>query len=113
GCITDDDGCYIEDDGYLYSPDRASDKVLWGGVNISHREIEDVLHAHAGVVDCAVFGVPDERDGEHVKAMVEARPGVSVEELAAHVRTRLADYKVPREWELVNELPRDPAGKVL
>jgi long-chain acyl-CoA synthetase len=65
------------------------------------------------VVDCAVFGVPDARDGEHLKAVVEGRPGVLVDELAAHVRSRLADYKVPREWELVDQLPRDPSGKVL
>jgi long-chain acyl-CoA synthetase len=104
---------YLDDDGYLFITDRASDMVLWGGVNIAPREVEEVLYAHPGVVDCAVFGVPDERDGERLKAMVEARPGVSVDDLAAWVRGRLADFKVPREWELVGELPRDPNGKVL
>ena len=87
--------------------------VLWGGVNIAPREVEEVLHAHPAVVDCAVFGVPDARDGEHLKAVVEGRPGLRVDELAAHVRAQLADYKVPREWELVDELPRDPSGKIL
>jgi long-chain acyl-CoA synthetase len=86
--------------------------VLWGGVNIAPREVEEALYAHPGVIDCAVFGVPDERDGEHLKAMVEARPGVTTDELAAHVRARLADYKVPRDWELVDALPRDATGKV-
>ncbi len=104
---------YLDHDGYLYITDRKSDMVLWGGVNIAPREIEDVLYDHPGVVDCAVFGVPDERDGEHVKAMVEARPGVEVEELVAHVRSKLADYKVPHVWQLVDSLPRDPNGKVL
>jgi acyl-CoA synthetase (AMP-forming)/AMP-acid ligase II len=71
-----------------------------------------VLYAHPGVVDCAVFGVPDERSGERLKAMVEVRPGVSVQELTAFVQERLAEYKVPKDWELVDELPRDSAGKV-
>jgi len=86
--------------------------VLWGGVNIAPREIEELLYDHPGVIDCAVFGVPDERSGERLKAMVEARPGVSVEELSAFVAERLADYKVPKDWELVDELPRDSSGKV-
>jgi long-chain acyl-CoA synthetase len=103
----------LDDAGYLTITDRVSDMVLWGGVNIAPREIEEVLYEHPSVVDCAVFGVPDERDGEVLKAMVETTGDVTVEELADHVRSRLADYKVPRHWELVDELPRDPNGKVL
>jgi len=112
GAFTVGDIGYLDDDGYLFITDRASDMVLWGGVNIAPREIEEVLYANAGVVDCAVFGVPDERSGEHLKAMVEARAGVTVDELSAFVHERLADYKVPKEWELVDELPRDSTGKV-
>jgi long-chain acyl-CoA synthetase len=104
---------HLDDAGYLTITDRVSDMVLWGGVNIAPREIEEVLYEHPSVVDCAVFGVPDERDGEVLKAMVETTGSVTVEELADHVRSRLADYKVPRRWELVDELPRDPNGKVL
>jgi long-chain acyl-CoA synthetase len=103
---------YLDDDGYLFITDRKSDMVLWGGVNIAPREVEEVLYAHPGVVDCAVFGVPDERSGERLKAMVEARDDVSVQELTAFVQERLADFKVPKDWELVDELPRDSAGKV-
>ncbi|HKN40448.1 MAG TPA: AMP-binding protein, partial [Acidimicrobiia bacterium] len=103
---------YLDADGYLYITDRASDMVLWGGVNIAPREVEEVLHEHPAVVDCAVFGVPDERDGERLKAMVETRADVSADDLAVFVRDRLADYKVPRQWELVDELPRDATGKV-
>jgi long-chain acyl-CoA synthetase len=103
---------YVDDDGYLFITDRASDMVLWGGVNIAPREIEEVLYAHPDVVDCAVFGVPDDRSGERLKAMVEARGDVSVDQLAAFVQERLADFKVPKDWELVDELPRDSAGKV-
>jgi long-chain acyl-CoA synthetase len=104
---------HLSEDGYLTITDRVSDMVLWGGVNIAPREIEEVLFTHPAVVDCAVFGIPDERDGEHLKALVELGEPVGWEELAAHVRGVLADYKVPHEWETVDELPRDPNGKVL
>jgi long-chain acyl-CoA synthetase len=103
---------YLDDADYLFITDRKSDMVLWGGVNIAPREVEEVLFAHPGVVDCAVFGVPDDRSGERLKAMVEARPGVNVDELSKFVRERLADYKAPKDWELVDELPRDSSGKV-
>ncbi len=103
---------YLDEDGYLYITDRVSDMVLWGGVNIAPREIEEVLYEHPAVVDCAVFGVPDERDGERLKAMVQLRAEVDTDELAGHVAARLAKYKVPRTWEIVDELPRDPNGKV-
>ncbi len=104
---------HLSEDGYLTITDRVSDMVLWGGVNIAPREIEEVLFEHPAVVDCAVFGIPDERDGEHLKAVVEVRTEVSTDELAEHVRTRLADFKVPHVWEFIDELPRDPNGKVL
>ena len=104
---------HLSDDGYLTITDRVSDMVLWGGVNIAPREIEEALFDHPAVVDCAVFGIPDERDGEHLKAVVEVRTNVSADELAQHVRNRLADYKVPHVWEFTDELPRDPNGKVL
>ena len=104
---------HLSDDGYLTITDRVSDMVLWGGVNIAPREIEEVLYEHWAVVDCAVFGVADERDGERLKAVVELREPIDADALAAHVRSRLADYKVPRDWEIVDELPRDLNGKVL
>jgi long-chain acyl-CoA synthetase len=104
---------HLDDEGYLTITDRVSDMVLWGGVNIAPREIEEVLYRHPEVVDCAVFGIPDERDGERLKAMVQLRHPVAVEDLDAHVRARLAAYKVPHVWEVVDELPRDQNGKVL
>ncbi len=103
---------FLDADGYLTITDRVSDLVLWGGVNIAPREIEEVLFTHPAVVDCAVFGIPDERDGERLKAMVQLREKVSTDELADHVAATLAKYKVPREWEFVDELPRDANGKV-
>jgi long-chain acyl-CoA synthetase len=104
---------FLDEEGYLTITDRASDMVLWGGVNIAPREIEEVLYEHPDVVDCAVFGIPDERDGEHLKAIVQLRRQLEIAELEDHVRTRLASYKVPHVWEVTDELPRDQNGKVL
>lgn len=104
---------YLDADGYLYLTDRASDMVIRGGVNIYPREIEDVLYTHPAVVDCAVFGIPHERLGEQLVAVVEAREPVTAEELDAFCRERLADFKVPARFEIVDELPRQPNGKVL
>ena len=82
-------------------------------MNIYPREVEEVLHGHPGVVDCAVIGVPDDRLGEQLHAVVEAREGVTDDELREHCREHLADFKVPATFELVAELPRQPNGKVL
>jgi long-chain acyl-CoA synthetase len=104
---------HVDADGYLFLTDRASDMVIRGGVNIYPREIEEVLHGHAEVVDCAVFGIPDDRLGEQLHAVVETRDLVDVEVLRAHCAAHLADFKVPATFELVEELPRQPNGKVL
>jgi long-chain acyl-CoA synthetase len=103
---------HLDEEGYLTITDRVSDMVLWGGVNIAPREIEEVLFEHPAVVDCAVLGIPDERDGEHLLALVQLREVVSEAELADHVGSRLAKYKIPHHWEVVEELPRDHNGKV-
>ncbi|MGI8663320.1 MAG: AMP-binding protein [Acidimicrobiales bacterium] len=113
GAFTVGDVGHLDADGYLYITDRVSDMVIRDGVNVYPREIEDVLHSHPAVVDCAVYGVPDERHGEILVAMVEPRRDVSAEELAAHVRANLADFKCPQRWTLVDALPRDPNGKVV
>ena len=102
----------LDADGFLYITDRASDMVLRGGVNIYPAEIEVVLQQHPDVVDCAVFGVPDERLGEELQALVEVRRPVGVDELQEHCRKLLADFKVPRYVDIVGALPRDPVGKV-
>jgi long-chain acyl-CoA synthetase len=88
--------------------------VISGGVNIYPREVEDALLRHPDVVDCAVLGVPDDRWGEVLLAVVQCRAGASLDEEAvvAWVRDKLADYKRPRIVEFVDEVPRDPNGKV-
>ena len=90
----------LDDDGYLYITDRVSDMVIRDGVNVYPREIEDVLFRHPAVVDCAVFGVPDERHGEVLQAVVETAPPVTAEGLSAFVREQLADYKCPAAFTL-------------
>jgi long-chain acyl-CoA synthetase len=106
---------YIDDDGYVYITDRKSDMVISGGVNIYPREVENCLYEHPEVVDCAVFGVPDDDWGEALLAVVQARPAsaLSAGEVVAWCREHLADYKRPRHVDFVDELPRDPNGKVV
>jgi long-chain acyl-CoA synthetase len=115
GAFTVGDIGHLDDDGYLYLTDRLSDMLIRSGVNIYPREIEDVLHRHPDVVDCAVFGVPHDRDGEQPVAVVEVRAGsgTAVDELEAWCAERLDPFKVPTQIELVDELPRDPNGKIL
>ena len=109
------DIAYVDDEGYVYICDRAKDMIISGGVNIYPAEIEAVLHAHPDVMDAAVFGVPDEEWGERVHAVVQPRPGhtVDVGALGDHATTHLAGYKVPRSWEVRDELPRTESGKLL
>jgi long-chain acyl-CoA synthetase len=106
---------HLDADGFLYITDRAADMVIRGGVNVYPREVEEVLYQHPEVVDCAVFGIPDDRLGERLKAMVELRPGAAetVAGLDAWCAERLARFKCPEVIELVATLPRDPNGKVL
>jgi long-chain acyl-CoA synthetase len=111
GAFTVGDIGRVDAQGWLYLTDRASDMVIWGGVNIYPREIEAVLHEHPAVIDCAVLGIPHERDGEQLLAVVEA-PGATAQELTQHLASHLADFKVPKLIELVETLPRDPNGKV-
>jgi acyl-CoA synthetase (AMP-forming)/AMP-acid ligase II len=107
----------IDEDGYLYLTDRKSFMIISGGVNIYPQEIEDALVMHPYVVDVAVIGVPNVDFGEEVKAVVElvddAPRGAELEStLLAHCRERLAAYKVPRSFDIVDELPRLPTGKL-
>jgi fatty-acyl-CoA synthase len=106
---------HVDEDGYLYLTDRSADMVVSGGVNIYPREAEQLLAGHPAVLDVAVFGVPDEEMGEAVKAVVQfADPSspVAEDELLAWCRQRLAAYKCPRSIDPVDEMPRDPNGKL-
>jgi acyl-CoA synthetase (AMP-forming)/AMP-acid ligase II len=99
----------MDEDGYLYMLDRLKDMVKPGGENVYSIEVEQVLRLHPAVSDCAVIGVPDDRWGEGVKAVVVAPGGVDVTSLDAWCLDRLAAYKRPRWYQLVDELPANGA----
>jgi long-chain acyl-CoA synthetase len=115
GWLRTGDGGYRDEDGYLFLTDRIKDMIVSGGENVYPIEVEEVLSQHPGVADVAVIGVPDERWGETVMALVVRASTLTVDgdELVAFARERLAGYKLPRSIEFVGELPRSPAGKVL
>ncbi len=106
---------YLDDDGYLYISGRAKDVIIRGGNNIHSADVEAVLYEHPGVLEAAVAAVPHEVLGEDVGAWVVSRPGVELvaEDVIAFCAERLADYKVPRVVTILDELPRNPTGKVL
>ncbi|HZJ25976.1 MAG TPA: AMP-binding protein [Acidimicrobiia bacterium] len=103
---------FLDTDGHLFIKDRRGDVILRGGANVYPAEVERVLHADPRVAECAVVGYPDERLGERVAAFVRVSSPVTPEELAVHCATELARYKVPDRYELVDELPRTPMGKI-
>jgi long-chain acyl-CoA synthetase len=105
----------VDEEGYLYLTDRATNMIISGGVNIYPREIEDVLVMHPDVDDVAVIGAPDPDMGERVTAFVQRAPAgtVSSDELIAWCRERLSHFKCPREVRFVENLPRLPTGKLL
>jgi acyl-CoA synthetase (AMP-forming)/AMP-acid ligase II len=106
---------YRDDDGYLFITGRVSEMIVSGGENVYPREVEDTIAAHPDVLDVAVIGLPDERWGERVHALVVLRheSSATTDDLAAAAREGLAGYKVPKTWELVDALPRNATGKVL
>ena len=115
GWLRTGDGGYVDEEGYLFLTDRVKDMIITGGENVYPIEVEEVLAQHPDVADVAVIGVPDERWGEAVKALVIVRDDrpVSGAALLAFARERLAGYKLPRSIDFVDDLPRTPTGKVL
>ncbi|TRW86333.1 long-chain-fatty-acid--CoA ligase [Mycolicibacterium sp. 018/SC-01/001] len=103
----------VDDGGFIFVEDRLKDMIISGGENIYSIEVERVLAEHDAVVDVAVIGIPDEKWGEVVKAVVVADGEVSEKDLIAFARERLAAYKCPKTVDIVEELPRNPTGKVL
>jgi long-chain acyl-CoA synthetase len=109
------DVAYRDEDGYLFIVDRKKDLIIVSGFNVFPKEVEDVIAAHPKVAECAVVGVPDERTGEAVKALIVLRPGETSteEEILEHCRGSLARFKWPRQIEFVPSLPMHVTGKVL
>lgn len=104
-----------DEDGYFFIVDRKKDIIIRSGLNIYPREIEEVLYAHPAVLEVAVVGVPDEARGEEVKAYVSLRKGTlaTADELSKYCLERLAKFKIPKEIEILEVLPKGPTGKIL
>ncbi|MBA4538641.1 fatty acid--CoA ligase [Bacillus aquiflavi] len=106
---------YLDEDGYLYVADRVDDMINTGGENVYPREVEDLLHEHQGVLDVAVIGIPDEKWGELVTAVIVKKDkSLTEKELDIFCKSsdRLADYKRPRKYIFVEKLPRNASGKI-
>jgi long-chain acyl-CoA synthetase len=114
GLITLGDCGYLDTEGYLFLCDRATDMVISGGVNIYPAEIEHAILRCRGIVDCAVFGIPDDEFGERLHAFIQPLPGAPRDSalLLARLRQELAGFKLPRSISWVDALPRDDNGKI-
>lgn len=115
GWLRTGDAGFLDEAGYLFLTDRVKDMIISGGENVYPAEVENVLFDHLAVADVAVIGVPDDRWGETVKAIVVRQPGVEArpEEIIAFARERLAHFKCPTSVDFAESLPRNPSGKLL
>jgi acyl-CoA synthetase (AMP-forming)/AMP-acid ligase II len=115
GLLSSGDVGHIDEGGRLFIDGRDDEMIVSGGENVFPREVEDLLADHDGVVEVAVIGVEDAEFGQRLKAFVvtAGETEVSAEELKAHVKANLAAYKAPREFEFLDELPRNATGKIL
>jgi long-chain acyl-CoA synthetase len=105
----------LDREGYLYIVDRLKDLIITGGENVYPREVEEALHATSGVLECAVVGLPDKEWGERVVAFVVPKPDKSIApgDLKTSLKSRLASFKVPKEFIVARDLPKSPTGKIL
>jgi long-chain acyl-CoA synthetase len=104
----------VDEEGYFYIVDRKKDMIIVGGYNVYPREIEEVLFAHPGIVEAAVVGLPDPDFGESVHAYVVLKDSsLTTEDLQAHCKEHLAKYKVPKHFEILDDLPKNTTGKIL
>jgi len=106
---------HLDAEGFLHITDRKKDVIISGGFNVYPSEVEQVIWSHPSVLDCAVIGVPDEKWGEAVKAVIELKPGSAAapEDVIALCKERLGSVKAPKSVDFVTSLPRSPVGKVL
>ena len=109
------DAGYFDEEGFLFIHDRVKDMIVSGGENVYPAEVENAIFGHPGVADVAVIGVPDEKWGEAVKAIIVAKEGEnpSAEDIIAWARERIAGYKLPKSVDYIDALPRNPSGKIL
>ncbi|MEV6494973.1 long-chain fatty acid--CoA ligase [Actinoplanes sp. NPDC051633] len=106
---------YLDDDNFLFIVDRAKDMVITGGFNVYSTEVEQAIMQHPAVQDCAVIGLPDEKWGERLTAVLQLRAGATLEpaEIRAFVKDRLGSVKTPKQIEVWPDLPRSKVGKIL
>ncbi len=109
------DAGFLDSDGYVYIHDRIKDLIITGGENVYPAEVESALVGHPAIADVAVIGIPDDRWGEIVAALIVKKPGLDLtaEEIIQFSKERIAAYKAPKSVSFVQSLPRNPAGKVL
>ncbi len=109
------DAGYMDEEGFVYIHDRMKDMIISGGENIYPAEVENAIFGHPDVADVAVIGIPDDRWGETVKAVVVPKPGQtpSPESVIAWARERIAAYKCPKSVDFIEAMPRNPSGKIL
>lgn len=115
GWIHTGDAGYLDEDGYLFIHDRMKDMIISGGENVYPAEVESAIFGHPAVQEVAVIGIPDQKWGETVKAVVVPKPGMSIEEadIIAWARDRIAAFKAPRSVDVIEALPRNASGKIL
>ena len=114
GWLRTGDAGYLDAAGYLYLQDRVKDMIISGGENIYPAEVENAIFGHPAVAEVAVVGLPDERWGKIVAAFIRRRSDVAHDELDSHCRTSgLANFKRPRRYIFVREIPKSPVGKLL
>jgi acyl-CoA synthetase (AMP-forming)/AMP-acid ligase II len=104
----------VDEEGYIYIVDRKTEMIISGGFNVYPSEIEQVLYKHPAVLEACVLGVPDEKWGEAIKAVVVLKKGRSATEegLIDHCKAALSSYKKPKSVDFVTELPKNPNGKI-
>ena len=115
GWFKSGDAGYMDADGYLYVHDRMKDMIISGGENVYPAEVENAIYGHPAVAEVAVIGVPSEKWGEEVKAVVALKPGQAANEadIIAWARERIAAFKAPKSVEFIDALPRNASGKIL
>jgi acyl-CoA synthetase (AMP-forming)/AMP-acid ligase II len=106
---------YLDDDNFLFIVDRAKDMVITGGFNVYSTEVEQTIMQHPAVQDCAVIGLPDDKWGERLTAVVQLRTGETLDpsEIKSFVKQRIGSVKTPKQIEVWPDLPRSKVGKIL
>ena len=109
------DAGFFDEDGFLFIHDRVKDMIISGGENIYPAEVENALMSHPDIIDAAVVGVPDDKWGETVKSFVILAEGInhSEDDIIAYAKKQIASYKCPTSVEFINDIPRNPSGKIL